>query len=269
MEIRIISSEIIKPCSSTPEHIRSYKLSAMDQLSLHTSIPLVFFYSGACKNSHHLKKSLSQTLTYYYPFARRIKNGFSVDCDDYGVTFNEASVACYMSELIKRPKIELREQLSAQVNLVVQKNESITARTMYRERDYNSIGSTLSSEGTNSDLEPIFSETSSYLEDEVVEGAESDTRDVERIGSTLSSEGTNSDLEPIFSETSSYLEDEVVEGVVSDTRDVERLSKMGVVVRAKSNIHDHFWIFKDNNLNYSSIALLLLFVVISVVWFLD
>ncbi|KAK2649366.1 hypothetical protein Ddye_016855 [Dipteronia dyeriana] len=51
--------------------------------------------------------------------------------DDYGVTFNKANVAGYMSELIKRPKIELREplrlyneeeMLSAQGNLVVQVN---------------------------------------------------------------------------------------------------------------------------------------------------
>ncbi|KAK2651547.1 hypothetical protein Ddye_011403 [Dipteronia dyeriana] len=131
MEIRIISSEIIKPCSSTPEHLRSYKLSAMDQFSLHTSFPFVFFYSGECKNSDHLKKSLSQTLTYYYPFAGRLKNGFSVECDDYGVTFIEASVAGDMSKLIKQPKSELLEQLrpyneeemlNAQVNLAVQVN---------------------------------------------------------------------------------------------------------------------------------------------------
>ncbi|KAK2651544.1 hypothetical protein Ddye_011400 [Dipteronia dyeriana] len=131
MEIRIISSEIIKPCSSTPEHLRSYKLSAMDQFYLHTSFSFVFFYSGACKNSNHLKKSLSQTLTYYYPFAGRLKNGFSVDCDDYGVTFIESSVAGGMSELIKQPKIELleklrpyneEEMLKAQVNLAVQVN---------------------------------------------------------------------------------------------------------------------------------------------------
>ncbi|KAK2649363.1 hypothetical protein Ddye_016852 [Dipteronia dyeriana] len=131
MEIRIISSEIIKPCSSTPEHIRSYKLFVMDQFSIHTSIPFVFFYSGSCKNSHHLKNFLLQTLTYYYPFAGCIKNGFSVDWDDYGVTFNEASVAGDMSKLIKRQKIELLEQLrpynkedmlSAQVNLANQVN---------------------------------------------------------------------------------------------------------------------------------------------------
>ncbi|KAK4849357.1 hypothetical protein QYF36_023946 [Acer negundo] len=131
MEIRIISREIIKPCSSTPDHLRSFKLSAMDQFSLHATFPFIFFYSGACKNTLHLKKSLSQTLTYYYPFAGRLKNGFSVDCDDYGVPFIEASVAGDMSELIKQPKIELLEQLrpyneeemlSSQVTLAVQVN---------------------------------------------------------------------------------------------------------------------------------------------------
>ncbi|KAL5751856.1 hypothetical protein ACOSQ2_022363 [Xanthoceras sorbifolium] len=135
MEIRVISTEIIKPFSSTPEHLRSYKLSPMDQYSSDFYFPFVYFYSGASKNtaenSDHLKKSLSKTLTYYYPFAGRVKDDFSVCCDDYGATFIEAKVAGDMSELIKQKDVELLEQLrpydaeemsTAEVNLAVQVN---------------------------------------------------------------------------------------------------------------------------------------------------
>ncbi|KAK4835392.1 hypothetical protein QYF36_009125 [Acer negundo] len=62
----------------------------------------------------------------------RVKDEFSVDCDDYGVTVIEANVACEMSELIKQPKIELLEQLrpfneeemltTAQANMAVKVN---------------------------------------------------------------------------------------------------------------------------------------------------
>ncbi|KAK1592971.1 hypothetical protein Q3G72_033613 [Acer saccharum] len=61
----------------------------------------------------------------------RVKDEFSVECDDYGVTFIEAHVGCDMSELIKQPKMELLELLRpyneeeiliAQVNLAVKVN---------------------------------------------------------------------------------------------------------------------------------------------------
>ncbi|KAH7565911.1 hypothetical protein JRO89_XS08G0037600 [Xanthoceras sorbifolium] len=135
MEIRVISTEIIKPSSLTPEHLRSYKLSPMDHYSSDFYFPFVYFYSEASKNTtentDHLKKSLSKTLTYYYPFAGRVKDDFSVCCDDYGATFIEAKVAGDMSELIKKEDVVLLEQLrpydaeemsNAQVNLAVQVN---------------------------------------------------------------------------------------------------------------------------------------------------
>ncbi|KAL5857801.1 hypothetical protein ACOSQ3_005259 [Xanthoceras sorbifolium] len=136
MEIRIISREIIKPSSPTPNHLRSHKLSPMDLFVRESYFSFVLYYSGACKNainnsSDHLKKSLSKTLTYYYPFAGRVKDGVSVDCDDYGATFVEAKVAGDMSELLKQPEMELlgqlrpynpEEMLRAQVNLAVQAN---------------------------------------------------------------------------------------------------------------------------------------------------
>nr|TKR65681.1 hypothetical protein D5086_0000319150 [Populus alba] len=97
MEVQIISKEILKPSSSTPQHLRTYKLSVLDQLAPPLYIPIILFYSPAsenlCKNSDHLKESFSRTLTHFYPFAGRIKDGFSVDCNDDGAEFIEARVA--------------------------------------------------------------------------------------------------------------------------------------------------------------------------------
>ncbi|XP_044502043.1 stemmadenine O-acetyltransferase-like isoform X1 [Mangifera indica] len=116
MEIRILSGEIIKPSSPTPNQLRTHKLCLLEQLvPPHVHFPFIFFYSAATKDpsktSIELKLSLSQTLTYYYPFAGRLKDGSFIDCDDSGVTFIEAQVAGNMSEVLKEPEMDLLEQL--------------------------------------------------------------------------------------------------------------------------------------------------------------
>ncbi|KAI9165819.1 hypothetical protein LWI28_021083 [Acer negundo] len=129
MEAHIISREIIRPSSSTPHHLRSYKLSRVDKLFFDISFPIFLFYSGATKNSDHLKTSLSKKLSLYYPFAGRVKDHLSVDFDDYGVDFVGAHVAGDMSQILKQPEVNLLEQLmlymqnelsSTQFNLAVQ-----------------------------------------------------------------------------------------------------------------------------------------------------
>ncbi|KAK0581344.1 hypothetical protein LWI29_012619 [Acer saccharum] len=137
MEIRIVSREMIKPSSPTPNHLKSHKMSPMDQLVRDSYFSFALFYSSGSTplSSDHLKKSLSKTLSYYYPFAGRLNKDHhlsSVDCDDYGVTFVEARVAGDISGLLKSPELELMvkrlraynpdEMLSAQVNLAVQAN---------------------------------------------------------------------------------------------------------------------------------------------------
>ncbi|KAK4837882.1 hypothetical protein QYF36_009209 [Acer negundo] len=115
MEVRVISTEIIKPSSPTPPHLRTHKLSLLDQLNTDDYFPLVYFYSGASKNtteiSDHLKSSLAKALTQYYPFAGRVIDNFSVECDDSGATFIEARVANEMSEMLKQPEFDQLVQL--------------------------------------------------------------------------------------------------------------------------------------------------------------
>ncbi|KAJ4721186.1 vinorine synthase-like [Melia azedarach] len=116
MELKIVSSEIIKPSSPTPQHLRTHKLSVLDQVAGDSLFPVILFYPQACSNdttktSDHLKKSLSETLSKYHPFAGRFKDAFSIDCDDSGAVFVEACVAGEMSEILKQPKNDLLEEL--------------------------------------------------------------------------------------------------------------------------------------------------------------
>ncbi|KAJ6747839.1 F21J9.9 [Salix koriyanagi] len=115
MEVQIISKEILKPSSSTPQHRRTYKLSILDQLAPSLYIPIILFYSppceNLCKNSDHLKKSFSRTLTHFYPFAGRVKDDFSIDCNDDGAAFIEARVSGDMSMVIEQADINQQQQL--------------------------------------------------------------------------------------------------------------------------------------------------------------
>ncbi|XVF08754.1 hypothetical protein REPUB_Repub07fG0030100 [Reevesia pubescens] len=120
MEVKIISRETVKPCSSTPNHLRTYKLSLLDQFHLNHRlfIPIILFYSSSSIRSENprtnyllLKQSLSKTLTHFYPFAGRVKDSFTIDCNDEGVIFIEAQVVSDMSSVLQEPEIDLLQQL--------------------------------------------------------------------------------------------------------------------------------------------------------------
>ncbi|KAK2640942.1 hypothetical protein Ddye_022705 [Dipteronia dyeriana] len=113
VEVSIISTEIIKPSSPTPDHLRTYKLSLLDQISSQKYYSFVHFYSGPCETST-LKAALSNTLTHYYPFAGRVHDDFSIVCDDTGATFIEAKVSGDVSDILKRPQNEVMEHLVPQ-----------------------------------------------------------------------------------------------------------------------------------------------------------
>ena len=78
LEVELISKEIVKPSSPTPDQLRRYQLSFIDQLTPPLYNPLVFFYPEICdtqanktKTSDQLKLSISNALTYFYPLAGR------------------------------------------------------------------------------------------------------------------------------------------------------------------------------------------------------
>ncbi|KAK9077859.1 hypothetical protein SSX86_006197 [Deinandra increscens subsp. villosa] len=99
----IISQETIKPSSPTPPHLKDHKFALIDHFATHIHMPWIFFYKNY-KNGdiNILKKSLSQCLTQYYPFAGRFLSPSThhIDCNDQGVEFLEASINTSLDSFI-------------------------------------------------------------------------------------------------------------------------------------------------------------------------
>ncbi|KAI7744057.1 hypothetical protein M8C21_006682, partial [Ambrosia artemisiifolia] len=110
----VVHREIIKPSSPTPSHLKTYNLSLFDQIVTNTFTPIVAFYPTTnVYGSFHdktpdLKKSLSETLTKYYPFAGRHPKiaPTYVDCNDDGVEFLEASIDSTLSDFLQKSQHE-------------------------------------------------------------------------------------------------------------------------------------------------------------------
>lgn len=99
-KIEIVSMELIKPLSTTPNNLKCFEYSYLDQMGIPLYAPSALFYPPPHSNSEQarainssrllvLKKSLSETLAHFYPFAGRIK-GNSIECNDEGAPFYEA-----------------------------------------------------------------------------------------------------------------------------------------------------------------------------------
>ena len=106
-DIQIVFTDIIKPSSPTPDHLRHYTLSFIDQIMPQIFMPFVLFYphdaSANLSNEQlhdQLKKSLSEVLTLFYPLAGRVKEKLYVDCNDEGVHYVEAKAECKLSEFL-------------------------------------------------------------------------------------------------------------------------------------------------------------------------
>ncbi|XP_022973602.1 vinorine synthase-like [Cucurbita maxima] len=117
--IQVIADEIISPSSPTPPSRRNLKFSLLDQISPSNYTPIIFFYAavenpGADRfsGSRQLKKSLSEILTLFYPFAGTLSSaGYSVDCNDRGVEYSEARVGCELSEVVENPDFKVLHRL--------------------------------------------------------------------------------------------------------------------------------------------------------------
>ncbi|PON64741.1 Transferase [Parasponia andersonii] len=111
VEVEIVSKEIIKPFNPTPQHLCSYQLSFLDQISPTVYNPSVMFYNpekdtdfNVFEISNKLKKSMSHVLTLFYPLAGRLKeNTAFIDCNDEGIPYSEARVNCQLSHVLKNP----------------------------------------------------------------------------------------------------------------------------------------------------------------------
>ncbi|KAK9934476.1 hypothetical protein M0R45_021617 [Rubus argutus] len=111
VEVEVISKEIIKPSSPTPNHLRHHQFSYLDQIapSIYSSLVLFFEFNGETQPniteiSNHLKKSLAEVLTIFYPLAGRSHYNLYIDCNDQGIPFLEARVNyCKLSDVLHNP----------------------------------------------------------------------------------------------------------------------------------------------------------------------
>ncbi|MCL7029926.1 hypothetical protein MKW94_007585 [Papaver nudicaule] len=80
----------VKPSCPTPQHLKSFNLSYLDQISPPSHI-----------------KSLAETLSKFYSFAGKIIDNSYVDCNDDGVDYFESKVSnCQLSQLIQLPNVQ-------------------------------------------------------------------------------------------------------------------------------------------------------------------
>ncbi|XP_059655192.1 stemmadenine O-acetyltransferase-like [Cornus florida] len=104
IEVEVVSSETVKPSSPTPNHLRHYQLSFLDQIAPPVFSPLLLFYpAAAIDKSNQLKNSFSEALTRFYFLAGRVIDNLYVDCNDAGVPYVEARAACRLSEVVRDP----------------------------------------------------------------------------------------------------------------------------------------------------------------------
>ncbi|KAM3753927.1 hypothetical protein ACB098_03G129100 [Castanea mollissima] len=87
MKVAVIESDTIKPLSPTPHHLRNLQLSFLDQIATPVFMPMILFYpsdnnSINANRLNRLKKSLSETLTNFYPLAGRVKDNSFINCND-------------------------------------------------------------------------------------------------------------------------------------------------------------------------------------------
>lgn len=116
---QFISKQIIKPSSPTPQNLRPFKMSFIDQLCPIMHIPILLFYPNTEKDHvahqdrlERLKTSLSKTLTHFYPMAGRVsKDNQIIEFDDEGVEFCETRVDGFLSDIFKQPDADFLHQL--------------------------------------------------------------------------------------------------------------------------------------------------------------
>ncbi|KAB2601953.1 vinorine synthase-like [Pyrus ussuriensis x Pyrus communis] len=145
VSVKVISKEIVKPSSPTPNHLYHYQFSFLDQITppIYTSLVLFYEFNDNIQPepaaavisiiSKHLKKSLSEVLTLFYPLAGRVKiDNHLVQCNDEGIPYLEAQVTnCRLrdfqqnsmpGELCKLIPFELRDHENSEFALGVQLN---------------------------------------------------------------------------------------------------------------------------------------------------
>ncbi|CAL1375869.1 unnamed protein product [Linum trigynum] len=118
----VISREMVRPSTATPDCHRIHSLSFFDQLAPPIYGPLLYFYLN--HESHRysvadiaenkiraLKVSLSEALSTYYPLAGRMGDDpLTVHCNDEGVIFLQARMNTELPAILNHPDAGLRDE---------------------------------------------------------------------------------------------------------------------------------------------------------------
>ncbi|KAK8640008.1 hypothetical protein V6N13_138374 [Hibiscus sabdariffa] len=111
----IVSRQTIKPSTPTPPHLKTFKLSLLDQIFPAIHINMNFFYPS--DNTSHdffhksnlLQHSISKTLSLFYPLAGRLPDAATIDCNDQGAFFVESKVNIQLPHFVNQPDLKLMD----------------------------------------------------------------------------------------------------------------------------------------------------------------
>ncbi|KAH6770447.1 hypothetical protein C2S52_015250 [Perilla frutescens var. hirtella] len=123
--IKLVSKKLIKPCTPTPQNLKNYKLSFIDEVSPQMEVGVILFYPLSNKKRSCLEESLAKILVQFYPLAGRYNsNDCCVDCSDQGAGFVIAeALEIELIDLIAERNLEKLEALSPPCNRF-QENEA-------------------------------------------------------------------------------------------------------------------------------------------------
>ncbi|KAL1802313.1 hypothetical protein ACET3Z_030960 [Daucus carota] len=141
--VQTVSEENILPSSPTPDHLRIFKLSVLDQIIFNFYIPLTLFYlnhntselsSVISNRSKILKHTLSKTLSRFYPLAGKIKDTYHIECNDEGVYYIQTQVNTHLTDFLGQSPGPGNEIL----NLLVphKAKESVTGSTEVESNEF-------------------------------------------------------------------------------------------------------------------------------------
>lgn len=130
VEIEVVSIEKIKPSLSTLSHQRLFKHCLLDQLIPAPYALTILYYSlnnfpnqpNVLNRVELLKKSLSETLTHFYPLAGLIKDDFFIKCNDEGAYYVEARVDSSLLEFLSQPDLVSLHNLLPTKELVLKES---------------------------------------------------------------------------------------------------------------------------------------------------
>ncbi|KAF9621352.1 hypothetical protein IFM89_020011 [Coptis chinensis] len=108
MDVVVISRETIKPSSPTPHHLRSFKLSLIDQYTIPKFyVPLILFKSaeGDCKQCENkrMPDSLPEIITDTNQLSNGVNNNHPVDYSDNSVDHLDAQVEGQLNQVLTSP----------------------------------------------------------------------------------------------------------------------------------------------------------------------